>query len=169
MKKVQFNFKMIIILIFVLIFQGVSFAQNSYEIDNSSRMSIIGILNIENLKFTIPVVSIESGNSIMNGKTFKALKYKDFPNIEYKLKSIDVQSDNSLKSTGTLTVAGVSKDISFPVECNIHNGFVNVIGSIEFKMTDFNVDPPTALMGTLKTGDDIVIAFDVNFKQSVYN
>jgi hypothetical protein len=28
-------------------------------------------------------------------------------------------------------------------------------------MTDFKIDPPTALMGTMKTGDEITISFNV--------
>jgi hypothetical protein len=31
-------------------------------------------------------------------------------------------------------------------------------------MTDFNVDPPTAMMGALTVGNDVTVNFDVTLK-----
>ena len=31
-------------------------------------------------------------------------------------------------------------------------------------MTDFKIEPPTALLGAITTGDDIKIKFNANFK-----
>jgi hypothetical protein len=36
-------------------------------------------------------------------------------------------------------------------------------GSQTIKMTDYGITPPTALFGTLKTGDEITITFKTNF------
>jgi hypothetical protein len=33
-------------------------------------------------------------------------------------------------------------------------------------MSDFGIDPPTAVMGTIKTGDDVVVKFDFEFNRS---
>jgi hypothetical protein len=38
-------------------------------------------------------------------------------------------------------------------------------GSQKIKMTDYGVAPPTALLGVLKTDDDIVLSFKTNFTE----
>ena len=165
-------------------------AQSSFEITPfTSKMSILGtsnlhdwesdvcdlsgeatiyldaerIENIENLSFSVPVKSIESGNYIMNSKTYAALKYKEYSQIKYQLKAIEIVDGEIVNSNGFLTIAGITKEIDFPVEFSVTDNKVNVKGSIKFKMTNFNVDPPTALLGTLTTGDDVIISFSINF------
>ena len=39
-------------------------------------------------------------------------------------------------------------------------------GEKELKMTDFNVTPPTAMFGAIKSGDDITIKYDVVFTRN---
>ena len=41
---------------------------------------------------------------------------------------------------------------------------ITLIGEKKFKMTDFKIDPPKALFGTITTGDDITIKFSTTFK-----
>jgi hypothetical protein len=36
---------------------------------------------------------------------------------------------------------------------------IQIKGSKKVKMTDFNISPPTAMLGTLKTGDEVTISF----------
>lgn len=191
--KMANKIKAITTTIMVLLLCGVSFSQTNFKIDPKSKMSILGtstihdwesavtqlegnaiiltdgqiIESIENLNFLVPVLSIESGNAIMDGKTHTALKYKTHPNIQYKLKALNFKNGKLLKSKGLLTVAGVTREVDFPVECIVDGSQVNIVGKINFKMTDFNVDPPTALLGTLKTGDDIIISFNINFRQAL--
>lgn len=53
------------------------------------------------------------------------------------------------------------------VSYNIHSPEkVAFMGEIKINMTEFNVDPPTALLGTIKTGEEITIKFQVFFVQS---
>lgn len=123
--------------------------------------------DIQDLSVQIPVESIKSTKGkIMDNKTYKALLSEKYPNITYKLNKI-----NSIKSTdeglilqlnGRLNIAGVEKTIDLEVKGKTLTG-----GKLEFqaskalKMTDFKIDPPTALLGTLKTGDDITVSFKV--------
>jgi hypothetical protein len=38
-------------------------------------------------------------------------------------------------------------------------------GSKKIKMTDFNVEPPSFMFGSVKTGDEITVTFDVTLAQ----
>ncbi|MNL78729.1 hypothetical protein D3C87_2051920 [compost metagenome] len=41
---------------------------------------------------------------------------------------------------------------------------VLIKGKKEIKMSDYGVKPPTILLEFLKTGDDIIIEFELNYK-----
>jgi hypothetical protein len=45
-------------------------------------------------------------------------------------------------------------------------GVMEFEGTQAIKMTDYSVNPPTALFGALKTGNDITITFKTDFSQS---
>jgi len=37
-----------------------------------------------------------------------------------------------------------------------------VTGSYKFKMSSFGIDPPRAMLGTIRTGDEVTIKFKIN-------
>lgn len=125
------------------------------------------LIDIPALKVTIPVSSIKSEKGrIMDNKTYKALLSEEHPNITFQLKDIPsiktTGNDLQLTASGLLTIAGQSKTIQLTVKGKADgNGTFQFTGSKALKMTDFGVDPPKALLGTLKTGDDITVDFDL--------
>jgi polyisoprenoid-binding protein YceI len=132
-----------------------------------------GVLKgIKSLSVEIPVTSIKSPKgSIMDKKTYDALKSDKHPNISFKLtkvNSLNKTGDGyAINATGNLTVAGVTKSTEITVTGKVAgDGSVKFEGSKKMKMTDFGIQPPTALMGTMKTGDDITIKFAVTLGKS---
>lgn len=126
-----------------------------------------GLEAINNLYLEVDGKSIKSTKgSVMDKKTWEALKTDQYPKITYQLSKIEsitpAGSDYDIKALGNLTIAGVKQAISMTVKGKIlSNGGLSIKGSKALKMTDFKIDPPTALMGTLKTGNDITISFDL--------
>lgn len=122
---------------------------------------------IKNLKVEIPVGSIKSTKgSMMDKKTWGALKKETCPTITYvltKVNSLTKSGDSyDIKATGNLTIAGETRSIEMTVKAKVAgDGSIQLEGSKKLKMTDYKIDPPTALMGTMKTGDDITIGFNV--------
>lgn len=122
--------------------------------------------SINKLIFSCKPSDIKSNSNLMDRKTREALKAEKFPEIKFSLSSgTDIKSDNRKFSgnlKGTLLVAGVTKIVEVPF-----TGFVNddnslrVEGSVDLKMSDFKISPPTALLGTLKTGDNISVSFSL--------
>ena len=123
--------------------------------------------NIQQLKVVIPVKKIiSSKGSIMDKKTWKALKYQDHPNITYTLTEIQSIENNGqnflIKASGNLTIAGHTNPIELTATANFKtNRTIEIRGEKALKMTDFKVDPPTALLGTLTTGDDVTIEYNI--------
>ena len=126
-----------------------------------------GSLNgLADLTFFVDVESILSGKGVMDGKTHSALKQKKHPQITFKLIEITSISEGSLTANGTLSIAGkenkVTLDATYLAE-NTDN--IRVQGSKSLLMSDYGIKPPKAMLGTLKTGDEVTIQFDVLFQK----
>jgi polyisoprenoid-binding protein YceI len=123
----------------------------------------------ETLTFNVKAKSIKSDKDLMDKKTYEALKADKFPEITFKMTSpveLDLNQDTFKGTiTGNLTMAGVTKTISVPVngKKKTDNSF-QISGSKKIKMTDYKMEPPTALMGSIKTGDEVTINFTLNLQ-----
>ena len=68
-------------------------------------------------------------------------------------------------SRGQLVVAGVTNEISMPVNVlPLGEKKLRISGSIKVKMTDFKVEPPCPALavGLIKTGDEVKLIFEWN-------
>lgn len=129
---------------------------------NSSKQ-----INKVNLK--IEVKSLKSGNGIMDSKTYDAFDYKKNPYIIFELTEATptkiTENDTEITLTGNLTFAGATKKISIKTLGKLtKSGDYQLKGSVPLKMTDFKMKPPTAMLGTMKTGDAVTVKFDLTFK-----
>ena len=125
-------------------------------------------LAIQSIKVFVDVKTLKSGKRIMDNKCYDALKYEEHPTIKYqfeKLSALSESGSGTYKAIlhGTLSIAGVSKKVSIHVNISQTNKTLIIKGELPLKMTDFGVEPPTALLGTLKTGDPITIDFNLNY------
>lgn len=123
---------------------------------------------VKSLSLTVPVKSIKSGKGGMDSKIHGALKEKKHPNVTFNLTKADLAGNAStaknfkLNVSGKLNIAGVSRDVSFPVEGKVQNdGTYEFTGSYKLDMTNYKIDPPTAIFGTIKSGKEVTISFDV--------
>lgn len=128
------------------------------------------IADIQNVDIVIDAQSLKSSKgSIMNSKINDALKSEKFPEIVFKSTLLGSISDkggvNQINTTGILTIAGTSKNISIDALGKIlPNGEIEFSGAKKVKMTDFKVEPPTAMFGALTTADEVTITFKVVIK-----
>lgn len=120
-----------------------------------------------NLKVTVKSIVSDKG-SIMDNKTYDALKADKHPYITFKMSSVKSITKSgsgwSIKVNGDLSIAGVTKNVDINGMVYVkENGKLTIDVSKALKMTDFNVDPPTAMMGAMQVGDDITIRFKLNY------
>jgi hypothetical protein len=117
----------------------------------------------------IPVESIKSSKGkTMNNKTHEAFNYKKNPYIIFTLRSKKINpSSLTADLKGTLSMAGANNTIDLVANYKIlQNGDLQIICSKKIKMTEFNMEPPTAMMGTIKVGDEVVIYFEIVLSSS---
>ena len=116
----------------------------------------------------IPVKTLKCGHGKMDDNMYKALKAEEFPEIRYALKSYTVDREHATadaftaKTIGDLTVSGQTIRVEIPITVERSaTGSVRGQGTVNLLMTDFGIKPPTALLGTLRTKNEIKIGFDV--------
>jgi polyisoprenoid-binding protein YceI len=129
-----------------------------------------GSFDVNSLNLSVAVESIKSTEgSIMNNKTYNALKSGKYPVINFVLtapiKSITPNvNGNAVTATGNLTIAGVTKPVT--IQAKVFTNGQNAVtfeGSQKINMNDFGIDSPTALFGMLKVTPDVTIKFKTSF------
>lgn len=123
---------------------------------------------IKSLDFSVEVEQLKSGKSGMDKNTFKALKSTSHKNISFKLVKvvkISTISDNNytVEAQGDLTIAGVTKRINQSFTVKLIGKKMVFTGKQKIDMTVYGVEPPKALMGTIKTGKDVTVDFKVTY------
>jgi polyisoprenoid-binding protein YceI len=127
-----------------------------------------GLEAINSLSIEVDVKSIKSEHgAMMDKKTWEALKATQFPKITYQLTKVESITSSGageydIKALGNLSIAGVKLPIDMNVKGKILNGGnLSFKGAKKIKMSDFKMEAPTALMGTIKTGNEITVTFDI--------
>lgn len=127
---------------------------------NGSSATFSGTINgnaITNATFTIPVKNLKSKKGkMMDNKAHSALKSDKAPNISFTATSIAVGKSNL---SGKMTIAGVSKNVTFPVNV-VKNANTYIINGTEtLKLSDFGMERP-GFMG-VKTGDEVTVKVNI--------
>jgi polyisoprenoid-binding protein YceI len=128
---------------------------------------------ITQISVAIPVKSLDCGHGKMNDNLYKALKTTEYPDIKYVLGSYALDSSKSTADSfvaltkGELTVAGKTVLVEIPITgTRLDGGAARGEGSVKLLMTDFGIKPPTALLGTLRTKNEIEVSFRVLLDKS---
>jgi polyisoprenoid-binding protein YceI len=128
------------------------------------------VTSLSKMSFSLPAKNLKSGKSAMDKNTYKALNTDANPNISFVLTSATIVSTGgnnyNLNCQGKMSIAGKTNQTEL-VATGVYNPAdksFTVTGVKKMKMTDYNVKPPTALLGTIKTGNDITISYNLKFK-----
>ena len=132
--------------------------------------------NRSNISFShttlyLTTTSLDCGNRLMNRDMYETLRAEDYPNISIELKkaifppgvTIDDCSEwVELDAETTITIAGTAKKVPLKVKArSLSAGRFQFRSAQMLKMTDFGIQPPTAMMGAVKVRDEIQIQFDL--------
>lgn len=122
---------------------------------------------IESLDFTLPVSSLEGDEPKMDAAAYRSLKADQYPYISFVLTSATIVTSGSatlVKALGILSVAGVTRLVTLRMHSIINaDGTVTFAGMQPLKMSDYNVERPSILLGAIKAGDDIELSYHLIF------
>ena len=115
----------------------------------------------------IPVTSLKCGKDKMDKLMYEALKAKEADAVSYIAGTFDATPGETKDSfivhtTGTLRIAGKENPVSMDVRAErLPDGTVRAQSELPILMTDYGVKPPTALFGTLRTGNKVTVKFEL--------
>lgn len=121
-------------------------------------------------KLRIKTAALDCGHRIMNKDLQKTLQADRYPYIEVELNRVLLNVNRkSLNQYWThliaetcMTMASKSCDIKLPVQARKVGPNVYQFRSFqEIRLRDWDIEPPTALLGAIKVADTFVIYFDL--------
>ena len=125
--------------------------------------------NLEKLEFKCKVEDLKSSLESMDDVMYEAMNTEKHKYIIYKLKKVDSTWEQDgktwMQTIGDLTIHGVTKEVLMKVEIAEQSDAFQFLGSESFNMSEFGIEPPSAMFGTINSGDKITIRFDVTFIQ----
>lgn len=121
---------------------------------------------VELLELEVPVADLDGGRGKMNRDLREALRFDEHKQIRFVWDTMTLTGPEDgpkrAKVSGSLTIAGVTREISFEADMALNReGNIRVEGSVEIDMTDYNVDPPKALFGAIRTSKDVVLEYNL--------
>jgi len=128
-------------------------------------------LVIDAFSFSVDIESMDGGRGpAMNNKIKKALLSHTHPVVSYSQVeriSLNLISGEEVAFTtkGKLDIAGQSESVDVSCTALLSGDTIKISGSRSLKMTDFDIAPPTAMFGQIKTNDDIVVHFTFTYQK----
>lgn len=158
-----------------MIIRGTSSLHNwqckAEQISGQMNVQVDGdkLVNVQSLSVNIQSISIKSiqengayFDKNMDKNVYKALQADKHPVILFNLTNLTL-SNTTANVTGLIKIAGKSNEVKFNARHSKITGGMVFEGKVPLKMTDYNVDPPTALFGTIRTGNEITVEFKMVF------
>jgi len=132
--------------------------------------------HVAEAELLVPVRGFDCGKARMNKDFVAALKVEAHPQIRFRLNEAELTASANdagwghLRVTGRLTIAGTERTVTMHVKGQRSaDGTYRATGELPLLMSDFGIDPPTALFGLIKAHDPITVRFDlVAIPQSDY-
>ncbi len=128
------------------------------------------IEQLSSLNVTIPVRSLKGENSEMDENAYTALKATEFSEIAFQLNSANISPHGkdvfAIAAHGNVFVAGVAKFITLDATARLErDSTISITGSTTLKMSDFQIQPPSFMLGAMKTGNEVTLEFVVTLRK----
>ncbi|MFZ1703552.1 MAG: YceI family protein [Saprospiraceae bacterium] len=145
----------------------------SSKADCSATLTLDGngnLTGISAMKFKIGVKTLKSGKGSMDNNAYKALKTDKNPYIIADLKNAKVTTKDNVNYTVTATIllniAGKTRETDMTATLKkINVDSYSVVAKKKLSMSDYNVEPPSFMMGAVTTGNDVELSFNFIFNK----
>ena len=119
-------------------------------------------------KLICQVKSFKSHKKAMDDIVFDAMNVKKYPQLTFEyVRTLSSGMKNGkiyVVGLGDLTIAGTKKSVQIELTGVFKDGAYQFTGEKKFKMSDFNVKPPSFMFGTVKSEDEIDVKYSLNFQ-----
>ncbi len=151
---------------------------HDWELRSSTLMSEV-IFNtgdgetIESLGSVMLIVeasTLESDRSRLENLAHEEMDAGNHPEITFRSTGNGtIQRDGDsyqVTAPGDLTIAGVTRQVSVEATCiNTTDELLVCTGARDLLMTDFGIDPPTLMLGAIRTADEVTVEFRMEYSR----
>jgi polyisoprenoid-binding protein YceI len=136
-----------------------SFTENKN--DGSSELSAVSGFSL-----TLPVLNLKSENKGMEKNAYKALKEDQYKDIVFELTSAKFKPSGNryylILLHGNLTMAGITQPTTLKTSARVNeDGTIFCTGSLPIYLSDYKIERPSYLLGTMKVGDVLVLNYNL--------
>jgi len=127
-------------------------------------------LSFERATLSMKAASLDCDNSKMNEDMQEALESESYPYIRIKISGAQITSGSlenekesaKLKADAEITIRNVTKRVTMDIDADrIQVDKYHFVCAHNIKLTDYGIEPPTALFGLVKVRNTITINFDL--------
>jgi hypothetical protein len=123
-------------------------------------------------RMRIPVANFRCGNKVMERDMSQALKADRHPVIDFQFTELRGNVNHDLDSgnyqatiAGQLVLAGSTREVEVLVTAErLARDRFRIRAELPLRMTDFGIQPPTALFGMVKAKNELLVRFDLTLK-----
>lgn len=120
--------------------------------------------NVRAISVKVPIKQLKCGDRHMEAELYKALKATATSSVTAffeRMPDADVDSMR-LEVTGDMTLAGVKRSVTVSlIRDRLLDGTHRARGTVPILMTDFGVSPPRPWGGLLRTGNKVLVQFEI--------
>jgi hypothetical protein len=126
---------------------------------------------VRTFQLTVPVDKLSSGERGLDGNMRKALKGEQYKQIRFRMDSYDVLASTAAGTAfiiamhGRLSLAGVERKVDVSATGVRLKGSIQLTGSKELLMTDYQIKPPVMMLGAIKTANLITVKFNATIQK----
>ena len=125
------------------------------------------ITAVSGVNFSTTADALKSGHNSMDKNAYKALKTDKSNTISFLANNSTISvidaSNFLVKAIGKLTVAGKTLETDINATCKVNaDKTITIMASKKISMKDYAMEPPSFMMGTIKTGNNVTLKFDFN-------
>ncbi len=134
-----------------------------FTLTSDNKLSALNALTV-----TLPVHNLKSEHDGMSDNAYDALKADKYKNITFQLKSATITPSGGNKyqiaATGNLSIAGATKSVTLNTSAVVNaDGSISCAGTVPLKLSEFNIDRPSFMLGTMKVGDALTLNYALIF------
>lgn len=127
-------------------------------------------IKFQNASLSLRTRALDCDNNKMNSDLCDALKADDYPNIIIQFHDAlivrgtldDEVAGADLRMQASMIITDITKKVTLDVQAKkVGPGRYRFVCAKKLKMTDFNIDPPTALFGLIRVRDEITVNIDI--------
>lgn len=126
------------------------------------------ITGLSKMSFKTTSKSLKSGKGGMDKNAYKALKADTNPEISAVLKSATITSKGgsyTINGKIDLTIAGKTMETDLIAQAKAEGENIVVTGEKKIDMKEYDVSPPSFMLGTVKTGKDVTLKFNLTLSK----